>query len=649
MDLTVIIVNYNVRYYLEQCISSVAKAIAGIDAEVFVVDNDSSDGSIEMVAEKFPWVKLIANKDNVGFSKANNQALEQAKGRYSLLLNPDTLVAEDAFELVIDFMDRTPDAGGVGVRMVDGKGHFLPESKRGLPTPMVAFFKIAGLSRLFPNSSLFGKYHLGHLPEKEVSEIEILSGACMFLRTTTLDKVGLLDNSFFMYGEDIDLSYRITLGGYKNYYFPDAEIIHYKGESTKKSSFNYVYVFYNAMTIFARKHFTNTRSGLFTRLIDLAIYTSAGAALLARTFQRLILPIADMVVVLAGTLLIEGYILNSSGTNSVWGSSHMICLVVWILSITMFGGYDRPIKLLSIIEGTLIGTALLYFSMPILQSFDPLTTEFLITGTLWALITFTFSRVALHLLNVDGYSLKANNKKRFLVVGSELESKRVSDLIWQINYGVGQINTLRSDGGSKDMNNSMSKIISQNKIDSVVFCAADVSDKNIIDLIQINKRAGMEYKIARPNCEYLIGSNTIESLQDLFILDLNSVEIPRNKRNKRALDIFLSIIFLLSTPISIWFVKNKASFLRKTTNVLKGKLTWIGYRNTKGSSTTDLPALKQAVLDPLIEVRPELLNDDLVRRINVIYAKDYSRSNDLKLVLKNFSKLGTYSTARVKV
>lgn len=643
MDLTVIIVNYNVRFYLEQCISSVADAMDGIDAEVFVVDNNSSDGSVEMVADKFPWVKLIANTDNVGFSKANNQALEQAKGRYSLLLNPDTLVAEDAFELVIDFMDRTPDAGGVGVRMVDGKGHFLPESKRGLPTPMVAFFKIAGLSRIFPKSGLFGKYHLGHLPEKEINEIEILSGACMFLRKTTLDKVGLLDDSFFMYGEDIDLSYRITLGGYKNYYFPEAELIHYKGESTKKSSFNYVYVFYNAMTIFARKHFTNSRSRLFTKLIDLAIYTSASAALLARTFQRLILPITDMVVVLGGTLLIERFVLNASSTGSGWESSHMIGLAVWILTIAMFGGYDRPIKLISILKGTLVGSALLYFTMPLLDRLAPISIEFLLIGTVWALITFTFSRLALHILNVEGYSLKARNKKRFLVVGSEVEAKRVQDLIWQINYGVGEIITMNPKEDATALNDRLTHIISKNKIDSVVFCAADVSNKTIIDLIQEYKRAGLEYKIARPNCEYLIGSNTIESLQDLFILDLNSIRLPRNKRNKRALDIFLSLIFIFSAPISIWFVKEKGNFIRKTTDVLRGKLTWIGYRKPQSSSTQDLPVIKQAVLDPLAEVRPGLQNDALVRRINVIYAKDYSRLNDLKLVLRNFSEIGSYS------
>jgi GT2 family glycosyltransferase len=224
-----------------------------------------------MVQTKFPQIHLIANKDNVGFSRANNQALAISDARYLLLLNPDTVVEEDTFSKVVSFMDEHPDAGGLGVRMVDGKGRFLPESKRGLPTPQVAFFKIFGLAKLFPKSKRFGRYHLGYLSEFDTNEVDVLSGAFMLMRKETLDKVGFLDETFFMYGEDIDLSYRIQLGGYKNYYFPETKIIHYKGESTKKSSVNYVFVFYKAMVIFAKKHFSQNNAKLFSMAIHLAI------------------------------------------------------------------------------------------------------------------------------------------------------------------------------------------------------------------------------------------------------------------------------------------------------------------------------------------------------------------------------------------
>ena len=239
MKLSVIIVNYNVQHFLEQCLKSVFKSIQNIEVEVWVVDNNSVDGSVAMIKEKFPNVKLVALKDNLGFSKGNNLAIKQSKGKYTLLLNPDTLVEEDTFKKILKFMDSNPIAGGLGVKMVDGKGNFLPESKRSLPTPSVAFYKIFGLSSLFPKSKRFGKYHCGHLDKNNNHEIEILSGAFMLMRKEALDKVGLLDEDFFMYGEDIDLSYRLIKGGYKNYYFSDTRIIHYKGESTKKGSVNY--------------------------------------------------------------------------------------------------------------------------------------------------------------------------------------------------------------------------------------------------------------------------------------------------------------------------------------------------------------------------------------------------------------------------
>ena len=291
MKLSIVIVNYNVQHFLEQCLHSVFAATKNVVAEIWVVDNNSVDGSVEMVKEKFPQVKLIASKENLGFSKGNNLAIKKSIGEYILLLNPDTLVEEDTFEKVINFMDKTPKSGGLGVKMVDGKGIFLPESKRSLPTPEVAFHKIFGLSSIFPKSKKFGKYHCGYLDKNENHEIEILSGAFMLMRKEALDKVGLLDESFFMYGEDIDLSYRLIKGGYKNYYFSDTRIIHYKGESTKKSSVNYVFVFYNAMIIFAKKHFSQKNASLFSFLINIAIYLRAGVAITNRVLKKSILPI----------------------------------------------------------------------------------------------------------------------------------------------------------------------------------------------------------------------------------------------------------------------------------------------------------------------------------------------------------------------
>lgn len=286
MDISVVIVNYNVKYFLEQCLQSVRLASEGLATEVIVVDNNSSDNSSEMVQEKFPEVLYIANKENVGFSRANNQAIRIAKGRYVLLLNPDTIVEKDTFQKCIAFIDQHSDCGGLGVKMINGAGVFLPESKRGLPTPSVAFYKIFGLSTLFPKSKKFGRYTLSYLNNDETNEVEILAGAFMMLRKATLDKIGLLDEDFFMYGEDIDLSYRIILGGYKNFYFPETRIIHYKGESTKKSSVNYVFVFYRAMIIFCKKHFQNNWK-ILRFFINIAVYLRALFAIFNRILKTI--------------------------------------------------------------------------------------------------------------------------------------------------------------------------------------------------------------------------------------------------------------------------------------------------------------------------------------------------------------------------
>ena len=275
MKLSIVIVNYNVKYFLEQCLHSVQNACNGLESEVFVVDNDSVDGSVKMVRDKFPDVFLIENKENKGFSAANNQAIRKSKGEYVLLLNPDTIVEDDTLRKVVDFMDEHPDAGGLGVKMLDGKGKFLPESKRGLPYPSVAFFKVFGLSSLFPKSRMFSTYHLGYLDKDKTHVVDVLAGAFMLLRKSVLNQIGLLDEDFFMYGEDIDLSYRITQAGYKNYYFPGTRIIHYKGESTKKGSLNYVFVFYNAMIVFANKHFSKENARAFSMMINFAIYFRA--------------------------------------------------------------------------------------------------------------------------------------------------------------------------------------------------------------------------------------------------------------------------------------------------------------------------------------------------------------------------------------
>lgn len=273
MKLTVVIVNYNVRHYLEQCLLSLQKALENLEAEVYVVDNHSKDGSVEYLQPRFPSVTFITSQHNLGFARANNIAIRQSDSQYVLLLNPDTIVTPEAISRSLAFMDEHPEAGALGLKMLRTDGSAAKESRRGLPTPLTAFYKMTGLCERFPNHPKLGKYYMSYLPWDAPCEIEVVSGAYCMLRRETLSQVGLLDEDYFMYGEDIDLSYRILKGGWKNWYIPE-HILHYKGESTQKSSFRYVHVFYDAMLIFFRKHYAHA-SLFFTIPIKAAIYGKA--------------------------------------------------------------------------------------------------------------------------------------------------------------------------------------------------------------------------------------------------------------------------------------------------------------------------------------------------------------------------------------
>lgn len=285
MELSVIIVNYNVKYFLEQCLCSVKQAIQGIEAEVLVVDNASADDSIAYLQPKFPFVQFIQSPQNLGFAKANNLALQQAKGRYILFLNPDTIVAQDSFTQCMAFMQAHPLCGALGVRMIDGSGSFLPESKRSFPSPWVSFFKLTGLAQLFPHSAVFNRYALGHLAENQTQVVDVICGAFMMLTLQAAQQTRGFDEDYFMYGEDVDLSYRLQQLGYTNYYFAGTTIIHFKGESAGQNSYKHNRMFYKAMMIFVQKHYAKNRWSVFAVVLQLAIMLRGGFAFMGKLLQ----------------------------------------------------------------------------------------------------------------------------------------------------------------------------------------------------------------------------------------------------------------------------------------------------------------------------------------------------------------------------
>lgn len=651
MKLSVIIVNYNVRYFLEQCLYSVQKAIRDIPSEVFVVDNNSVDGSCAMVKEKFPEVILIDNKDNLGFSKANNQAIRMAKGEYVLLLNPDTVVEEDSFLKTIAFMDKTEDAGGLGVKMIDGKGNFLPESKRGLPTPKVAFYKIFGLSALFPKSKKFGRYHLGFLDKEKTHSVDVLAGCFMMLRMKTLDEVGLLDEAFFMYGEDIDLSYRIIKGGYSNYYFPDTTIIHYKGESTKKGSINYVRVFYNAMIIFANKHFTKKNARVFSFLINLAIYFRAAIALFSTFVKSAFLPVLDGLMIFLGYFLItpfyESYKFDASGEypSEYLGIVVPSYILVWLITVFYSGGYDKPVKILRLLRGIIIGTVIILSVYALLNEEYRFSRAMILLGAAWTVVTVNITRIALHFSGFSAFQLSNNRKKRIILIGNPDEARRVASLIKKTGFAPKTIgfvspNEIIEDKTYLGTIHQLDEIIRIHAIDEIIFCARDLSSQLIIRNMLNLHNCKIDYKIASPDSISVIGSNSIHTSGDLYTLEINSIGSEKNRRNKRILDISLSLVFLCSYPLSLFFVKKPFGFLRNIFSSMFGFRTWVGYYTDQNISVFNLPKLRKAVLTPSEVSKKSRKESAFLERINVLYAKDYKMLNDMSVIWRGFRNLG---------
>lgn len=643
VTLSVIIVNYNVVYFLEQCINSVLRSCQEISVEIIVVDNRSSDGSVQMVKEKFPKLSLIENYENVGFSKANNQAMQIAKGKYILLLNPDTVVEENTIEKIVTKMNSDDQIGGLGVRMVDGKGQFLPESKRGLPTPSVAFYKIFGLSSLFKKSKIFGKYHLTYLDENQVHEVDVLSGAFFCVRKSVLDKIGLLDETFFMYGEDIDLSYRIIQAGYKNIYFPETNIIHYKGESTKKSSVNYVLVFYKAMIIFAKKHFSQNNALLFSIAIHLGIYFRAGLAIANRLLRKIIPPIWSGLILITGLYaLTYRWRMNDIAFPEIAFSTIIpLYFIIWTLVNILSGAFDEPFKIVKFAKSIGIGTLIILVFYALLPKEIQFSRLFIIIGGLWYFTWVILNKICMNWLMGNRNVWQPNAKKRFLIISDPSEFKRIKTLLIQNMSGIEYLNGIHikedypeSKGNLIDLTTKIDFL----DYDEIIFSAKDVHAKEIIEWMTFIKAPHLDFKIAQPDTDFIIGSNSIETLGEMYKVNINDLSKPENLRSKRFFDLLLAGTLTLVSPILIWRFHSKKSFIKNLLTVWLGKKTWVGFFSSEtGYLDPQLPRLKKGILNPLdIHTESQL---EFADKFNLIYARDYSVFKDLNIIYKAFKKL----------
>lgn len=487
--LSIVIVNYNVRSFLEQCLRSImrSKAVDYItDLDVYVVDNASVDDSLQMLYSDFPWVKTIANSQNLGFAKANNIAIAKAQSKYVLLLNPDTILEEDTLRLCLDFMESHPDCGGLGVRMLDANGNFLPESKRGLPSPSVALCKFLGLHKFFPESKKFAYYYMGHLPEDETNQVDILSGAFMMMPKAYLDEIGYLDESYFMYGEDIDLSYRICLGGKKNYYYPDTRIIHYKGESTKKSSLNYVRIFYKAMEIFVNRYFKDGFGGFYANILKFAIWFRASFSFLKRILAKLFKPSLDFVLsylifVAVSYLWAKFYFGNINYYPLAYRSFILPLYSLFIVSsLSAFGCYRKNCKPRNICLGYLVGVLFIFALFSLMGPKYHFSRFVLLSSSaIFSLISISAKYIG---------RLKDKKTRKFLVLGEKENQEAANKYLKERGIDLNYVFT----ASLPITNDRLKEFIAVYKIDEVIICSEDLSFSKAVDYMKFLGSIGIE-------------------------------------------------------------------------------------------------------------------------------------------------------------
>ena len=602
MELSIIIVNYNVKEFLQNLLNSIEKASLNISHEIIIVDNASDDGSVELIRDKFPSVKLIANTENLGFGKANNQALEIAKGKYLLLINPDTIVSEDTFDRMIRFFEDNPEAGLAGCKILNPDGTLQLACRRSFPGPWTSFCKVTALSNLFPKSKLFARYNLTYLDEDQTYEVDAISGSFMMMKKETNDKVGGFDEEFFMYGEDLDLCYRIQQAGFKVFYVHTTKIIHYKGESTKRSRLDETKMFYDAMHLFVKKHFSSSflveailRSAIGLR----KVFAFLGKRKLAIQSALIDFLLFDLCLFFAERI----YMSYSTWLGFEMGDYFVIYSVPAIIHViiaSLSGVYRRDSlsvlrNFIAVIVSFIILTSITFF----FKQFAYSRAVVLITYLL--LITLTvFWRIVLKLFFRVGVQIDDVSKSRTLVVGinghaihvaEKLKLKRtdyhsVVGLVGKYHVDIGKkINSFEVIGSIENIR----KIINEHKISEVIFSSEELNYSEMMAVVADCQNESVEFKISGTELDFIVGKASVSMLDDIPLIEVHyNISSPSLKFIKRLFDITLGLFVLFFIYPFIYFISKLAkkktdfrSLILNVPSVVIGKKSFVGPKKIK--------------------------------------------------------------------
>lgn len=634
-DISIIIVSYNVQYFLDQCVHSIYQSIGNYSLEVIIVDNASSDQSVQIIKKKYPSVQVIQNTQNVGFSKANNQGIALAKGKFVLILNPDTILSSDTIEICSNFLKVHDDAGAVCVRMIDGSGKYLPESKRGNPTFKASFMKMTGIYKLFPHSRWFNAYYLGDIGEFEVSEIEVMTGAFMFIRKEVLDQAGYFDEDFFMYGEDIDLSYRLRATGKNIYYLPTTSIIHFKGESTKKGSLDYIRNFYEAMAIFVRKHYSQ-KGSIYILLLQMAVYFRSLLRVVQNILKYLVPKIIDASLI----------ILMLAWLRTFWGEFYFddpnyikagflrinlpIYTIIWISSAIVNGKYKNNRSIINIIKSIFYGTLAILIVYALLDQDYRNSRTIIAAGSVGTFLIFLFTACMENLLLIGRFSIKSKISSRYLIAGNQESSDRIKSLLdgdKQFEF-IGRLNMEASDTAGLGNLDDLDVIVDAYNIDEVIFAQSNMSANTMIRLMSQNRR-DVNFRMALDDATSILSSNSKNRQGELYAVEIKyNLNDKANLLFKRLLDILLSLLFLLISPVLILFGKQKLYEYNSIFSVLSGSKTWVSY--VPHEQNIQLPNLPPGIFNCSIGGDPWISN--------LTYARNYTVWDDIIFLFRNIKK-----------
>ncbi len=663
MTLSVIIVNYNVRAFLEHALYSVCKSLNSVDGEIIVVDNASDDGSVEMVQQKFPGVKLIVNDHNVGFAAANNKGMKESSGEFLLLLNPDTIVQENTFTVMIDFFRAHSGVGLAGCKILNPDGSLQLACRRSFPTPWVAFTKIIGLSSVFPRSTLFGRYNLTYLDEDETCRVDAVSGSFMFLRRTVLEVTGGLDEQFFMYGEDLDWCFRVKQAGWEIYYVHETQIIHYKGESARRSDIDEVKLFYQAMRTFVRKHF---RRGIFSDIIlPAGIALREGIAFLGKMAKPLWAALVDIffvnVSLLLGELLWFGKMFHfpSYAYPVIMTVPGMVMVgVMYSSGVYTSRKFSVGRAASSVLVGYIILSALTFF----FKQYGFSRMVVFISGLLSMVVLPGWRVVARVLAGSSEHRRRSLFGRRTVIVGAESSGLEVlRKLRVRVDDGydvVGFIDLNRKRVGEKIAGveilgsiDNIGKVIQEKRVSDVIFSTDVLSYADILAVIGKGLRRTVNFRLVPSGIDVIIGKTHIDVLDDIPLVEIEyNIDKQVNRFLKRLFDITLSLFFIAVIYPAVVLKKKSGKpirlFGRKVLlmpEVFFGRMSFVGppeyvLHETRNGSVHAPTYLGKPGVTGLVQVNyHEELTPAEIEQYNLYYAKNQSLALDMEILVKAFT------------